>query len=95
MKIIRVLSLTITIILSCWTHDAAASESSLRWGTAFDTASPSVNVKRYQNRILDVVQPSLGKEIPAEEQILAEGKLPTDPGVAESNKITGRVPMIP
>jgi hypothetical protein len=94
MKLVNFFGLIITLLLSCWSHSASASESSLQWGTAFDTVSPSNNVKKYQNRILEVTKPFLGKTIPAEEQIVAEGKLPTDPGVAESKEVTSQIPMV-
>ena len=72
-----------------------AAESTLNWGTALGlNTDKKSSVARYQARVLEVAKPFTLLSFKAEKEIISEGKLPTDPGVADSKKVVVEISEI-
>lgn len=82
-------------LVLCLALNVQAAESTLNWGTTLshDTDKTSA-IYKYQARVLEVAKSLTQLSFKAEKEILSEGKLPTDPGVAESKKVVAEIPEI-
>jgi hypothetical protein len=73
---------------------AANAQSGLRWGTLFATGPAAPAVTRYRAQVIERAKQSSNKKFVAVEWILSEGKLATEPGVAESRAATKEIPTV-